>query len=121
MNPVQIKLTALWVMLMFTYLLGDVIRIFAGDFVPGEIAGKKISQMQWLGIAAFMLLPIIMIFLTLILPLQSNRWVNIIMALILFLFNLIGLPSYPSAYDKFLIVFGLIINCFSIWYAWNWI
>ena len=32
-------------------------------------------------------------------------------------FNLIGLPTYPSAYDKFLIVVGLGFNFMTVWYA----
>jgi NADPH:quinone reductase-like Zn-dependent oxidoreductase len=40
----QIRLSLLWVALMLTYLLGDVLRIFAGDFVPGNIGGVKVSQ-----------------------------------------------------------------------------
>jgi hypothetical protein len=39
MEDVQIRLSALWVALMLTYLLGDVLRIFSGDFKPGEIGG----------------------------------------------------------------------------------
>jgi hypothetical protein len=37
----------------------------------------------------------------------ANRWANIIVAIVFFTFNLIRLPTYPSAYDKFLIVVGL--------------
>jgi len=37
-----------------------------------------------------------------------------------FVFNLIGLPTYPSAYDKFLIVVGLAFNVLAVWYAWRW-
>ena len=44
MVDVQIKLSALWVALMFTYLLGDVLRIFAGDFKAGEIGYANISE-----------------------------------------------------------------------------
>ena len=44
MEEVKIKLSALWVALMLTYLLGDVLRIYAGDFKAGEIAGKQISK-----------------------------------------------------------------------------
>ncbi len=29
---------------MFIYLLGDVLRIFSGDFVTGEMAGEKATQ-----------------------------------------------------------------------------
>src|SRR5205807_8603388 len=34
-------------------------------------------------------------------------------------FNLIGLPRYPSAYDRFLIIVGLAFNVLTIWYAWQ--
>jgi hypothetical protein len=121
MEDVQIKLSALWVALMLTYLLGDVLRIFSGDFVAGEIGGKRITQIQWLGIAILMVIPIVMVFLSLTLKYPVNRWANIIVAIFFFVFNLIGLPTYPSAYDKFLIVVGLVFNALTIWYAWKWV
>jgi hypothetical protein len=31
------------------------------------------------------------------------------------------LPTYPSAYDKFLIIVGLVFNVLTVWYAWQWI
>ena len=49
-----------------------------------------------------------------------NRWANIAAAVALFGFNLIGLPGYPSVYDKFLIVVGLVLNIVTVWYAWSW-
>jgi hypothetical protein len=48
------------------------------------------------------------------------RWVTIILAIFFFGFNLIGLPGYHSAFDKFLIVVGLGLNVLAAWYAWNW-
>ena len=106
---------------MLTYLLGDVLRIFSGDIKAGEIGSKKLTQMQWLGIVILMAIPIIMIILSLVLPYPVNRWLNIVVAIFLFAFNLIGLPTYPSAYDKFLIILGLVFNVLTVWYAWNWI
>jgi len=44
MDDVQIKLSMIWVALMLTYLLGDVLRIFSGDFKAGEIGGMQVSQ-----------------------------------------------------------------------------
>jgi len=35
---------------MLTYLLGDVLRIFAGDFRPGEIGGVQMNQAAYFGI-----------------------------------------------------------------------
>src|SRR3990172_8634719 len=119
MVDVKIILSALWVALMLTYLLGDVLRIFSGDFKAGEIGGMQITQELWLGIAILMVIPIVMVFLSLTLKYPVNRWANIIVAIIFFGFNLIGLPTYPSAYDKFLIVVGLVFNALTVWYAWK--
>jgi hypothetical protein len=41
MPEVQIKLSALWVALMLTYLLGDVLRFWSGDATPGAFGGLK--------------------------------------------------------------------------------
>ncbi len=121
MEEMRIRLSALWVALMLTYLLGDVLRIYAGDFKAGEIGGKQITQGMWFGIAILMMIPIVMVFLSVTLDYPVNRWANIIVALFFFLFNLIGLPTYPSAYDKFLIIVGLVFNVVTVWYAWQWV
>ena len=44
MKDIRFTLSIIWVAVMLTYLLGDVIRIFAGDFIPGEINGAKFTQ-----------------------------------------------------------------------------
>jgi hypothetical protein len=123
MEDIQITLSGLWIATMLTYLLGDVLRIFSGDFKAGEMGsngGMKLTQPMLLGIAVLMVIPIIMVFLTLVLGYPVNRWANIIVAVIFFVFNLAGLPTYPSAYDKFLIAVSLVFNVLTVWYAWNW-
>jgi hypothetical protein len=121
MLDMRIILSGIWIALMLTYLLGDVLRIFSGDFTPGEIQGAKVTQGMWLGISVLMVIPIVMVFLSLVLPDSVNRWANIIVAIFFFGFNLLGLPTYPSAYDKFLIIVGLVFNGVTVWYAWNWV
>lgn len=120
MDDMQIKLSIIWVALMLTYLLGDVLRIFSGDFKAGEIGGVQLTQTHWMLIAMLMVIPVIMVVLSLVLKQPVNRWANIIVAAFFFIFNLIGLPTYPSAYDKFLIVIGLVFNILTVRYAWNW-
>jgi hypothetical protein len=117
---IRIKLSALWVSLMLTYLLGDVLRIFSGDFVAGEVSGMQISQGLMLGMAVLMLIPIVMVCLSLTLKHALNRWANIILPIFFFVFNAIGLPTYPSLYDQFLIIVGLVFNVLTIWIAWRW-
>jgi len=80
----------------------------------------QIGQGLYLGLAVLLVIPAIMVFLSLTLPHRANRWANIILAIFFFGFNLIGLPTYPSAYDRFLIVVGLLFNVLTVWYAWKW-
>jgi hypothetical protein len=120
MEENKIKLSALWGALMLTYLLGDVLRIFSGDFEAGEIGGQQIAQEMYLGLAILMMIPVVMVFLSLTLKYPVNRWANIVIAVFFFGFNLIGLLTYPSAYDKFLIIVGLVFNVLTVWHAWKW-
>ena len=120
MPYVQIKLGGLWVAVMLTYLLGDVLRLYSGDVKPGQLNGVVFNQMGWLGFAILMVMPIVMVVLSLTLDQPVNRWANIIVAIGFFLFNVIGVPTYPSAYDKFLIVVSLVFNGLTVWYAWHW-
>jgi len=121
MIDTQIILFGLWVALMLVFLLGDVLRIFAGDFKPGEIMGEKANSAQWLVIAVMMVLPILMAILTLILDQPFSRMLSMIMASLWFLFNLVGLPTYKANYDRLLLVVGMFINILTFWYAFNWI
>jgi hypothetical protein len=121
MTDTRIILSGIWVALMLTYLWGDVLRVFAGDVEPGKLqGGVQATQGMWLGIAAIMLVPILMVVLTLIIPYPAIRWVNIIAAIIVILFNLVGLP-YKGAYDNFLIIVSFVFNGLTIWYAWRWV
>jgi hypothetical protein len=120
MEAVRIKLSALWIALMLTYLLGDVLLIFSGDYVAGEVGGAVAGQILYLGLAAIMLLPIAMVFLCLVLPAALNRWANIVLAILLLSFNAAGLPTYSSVFDQFLVVVGLACNVATVVYAWRW-
>jgi hypothetical protein len=121
MADTRIILSGLWVALMLTYLWGDVLRIFSGDFEAGKMAGgAQATQGMWMLIAVIMLIPIIMVVLTLTLKYPAIRWVNMVVAILLVIFNLAGLP-YPGAYDNFLIIVSFVFNALTIWYAWKWV
>ena len=120
MDDVKIILSFIWVALMLCFLLGDVMRIFAGDFEPGKLEGKPMSEKVYLGLSIMMVIPILMVVLTLILDYPMNSWVNIIVAIVFFGFNLIGMKGM-KIYDKFLIIVSLGFNVLTVWYAWNWV
>jgi hypothetical protein len=120
MADTRVVLAGLWVAVMLVYLWGDVLRIMAGDVQFGKLGGEQPAQVAWLGIAALMLIPIVMVVLNLVLPRDPIRWANIIIALVFFVMNFVTLPSYPPLYDKFLLVVSLVFNALTVWYAWNW-
>lgn len=122
MPDTRVLLSLIWVAVMLTYLLGDVLRIYSGDATSGVMMSDmgKFTQGMWLGIAVLMVIPILMVVLALILPQPVNRWANIIVAGFFLLFNLVGLPTYPSMYDKFLLIVSMGFNLLTIWYAWGW-
>ena len=121
MEDVKIILSTLWIATMLTYLLGDVMRVFAGDFVAGEMEGVKVTQTLWLGISVLFVIPIVMVVLSMILNNPVNRWANIIVAIAFFGINLVGIPRFVGTYDKFLIIVSLGFNILTVWYAWKWV
>jgi hypothetical protein len=120
MEDIKIILAFMWVATMLIYLLGDVMRIFAGDFKSGEMDGKPATQGMWFAAAAIMLIPIIMVVLTMLLYAPINKWVNVVVAISFFLFNLAGIKGYKP-YDLFLLIVSMGFNLLVVWYAWNWI
>jgi hypothetical protein len=119
MASVRIILSGLWVAVMLTYLLGDVLRLFAGDVTPGEMQGRQVTEGMWLGIAVIMLIPIVMVVLSLTVPYSAIRWLTIVVSVLVVVFNLLGLP-YAGLYDNFLIVVSVVFNALVVWYAWTW-
>jgi hypothetical protein len=85
-NP-KIKLAGLWVALMFFYLYRDVLGFMepghVEDLLVGEMAGVRMTQALLLGSAVLMAIPSIMVFVSLALRAQANRWVNIVLGLVL--------------------------------------
>jgi hypothetical protein len=118
MLDTRIILSATWVVVTLIYLYGDVFRIYSGDFAK-LMPNMNFNQFIWLALAVLMLTPILMVFLNVVLPQSVSRWANIIVAAFFFLFNLVGLPTYPSLYDKFLLAVSVGFNGVTIWYAWN--
>lgn len=113
----EIILAFIWVALMLVFLLGDVMRIFAGVFTPGEIDGKPFTQGMWFSMSIMMLTPIIMVVLSLILESPVNNWVNIIVASLWIVLNLGSIKGYKAP-DQFLLIVSMGLNILTIVYAW---
>jgi len=119
MEVTLIKISVLWICTALVFLLGDVLRIFKGDFVMGEVEGKKLTQSMMMFIAVMMVVPILMVFLNLVLPLEINKVVNIVVSGFFFVFNLFGIPTFKGYYDKFLLAVSLVFNVLVIYYSYE--
>ena len=116
----RLVLAFAWVALMLIYLLGDVLRVFAGHAEPGEIDGKPAKPWMWTLAACIQLVPIAMIFVTMLTPAAPLVWITIVVSALSAVFNLSSLP-YKGTYDNMLIVVSIGVNAFIIWQAVAWL
>ena len=121
MLDTRIILSITWIAFMLASLWGDVLSIFVGDNIPSRFLEVKWTQTMAFSTAVLMVIPILMVVLSLMLPYSVNRWANIIVAGFWFLFNLVGLRSYPGHYEKFILVVTMAFNVITVWYAWKWV
>jgi len=120
---VRIILSALWVAAMFVWQQGDVQRLYSGDYEVGEdVTGNVMSPaVLWMISAITMTIPVVMAILSLTLNYPVNRWANIVIGIFYTGYNLVGLPRYPSAYDRFLIFVSIVFTALIVRYAWKWV
>ena len=120
---VKIKISALWASVMFCYIYAD----YFGLYVPGALQwmlqGKMgplgpTTQGVLLGTSLMMAIPSVMIFLSLALKSNLNRWLNITFGVIYTAIILITMWDWA-----FYIFFGIIevlLTGLIVWYAWTW-
>ena len=82
--PVRLRLSLLWVSLMFCYVYGD----YFGLYVPGKLAAMSEGRMDGFGaltsglltgIALMMAIPGLMVALSALLPAAISKWTNVIL------------------------------------------
>ncbi len=124
---VKLKISALWVAVMFIYVYADIKSLFIPGFIDliraGEVLGGiKITQELWLAAAILMTIPSVMIFLSLILKPNVNRWANIILGVVYTVVNIANLLSIeePWAFTIFYNLVEPILTLLIAWYAWKW-
>ncbi len=125
MVDVTVKISVLWVAVMLSSLMGDVLRFYEPgiieQIITGEVEGMQQTHKSLLLSAIFMVIPIGMVVLSMTLTYNANRWANIIFSIFFFGFTLIWLlVKPPPAYKIFLGSVGLVFNALIIWHAYMW-
>jgi len=125
----KIKISVLWLFKEGT-LLADLILVLwepgvIAQIMAGEIEGEKIGPEFLLLFAIFMLVPLVMAFLSLTLKNPTNRWANIILGIVfagLELFELVEVLAQSSAYNaayEILMLSAFVALALIVWYAWK--
>ncbi len=123
---VKLKLSALWVTVMFLFAYVDIMGNFKPghieDVMAGEVAGIQITQGFILGVVIMMAIPSRMVFLSLVFKPEVNRWTNIIVAMLQIII-VIGSQFIGESNWAFYI-FGsfveVVLLLLIVRYAWNW-
>ncbi len=121
MDNMKVKLSTLWIFVLFNMAFADIVGFMNPGTLEAIIKGElgiQITQELLLLFSIMLEIPIAMIFLSRILRYRSNRWANIIAALITILFVIGGGDTHLS-YIFFASV-EIVCMSFIIWYAWKW-
>lgn len=120
----QLKLATLWASLMFLYIYVDYFALYMPGKVEHILKGKvfvfDITQGFLLAALASMTIPALMIFLSVALPAQLNRWTNIIIATVYIPYTLFNLAGEAWMHMVFGAVTEVVLLCLIIRYAWKW-
>jgi hypothetical protein len=118
----KVLLSTLWIVVMINMLKADILSLF----IPGATdevaktaasAGASIPQLM-LGAAIIGQLAIAMIVLSRVLKYGINRWVNIVVGIIIIAYIWGGMASYPH----YLFISSVETLCLLliVWFAWKW-
>ncbi len=124
---VKIILSALWAARMLSGLQGDSTRFHDPVALQALVAGTstvEVTSTLLLGMSILFVVPIFMIFLSLMLRDKANRWANRILGTFFALFDLgflgLALFVWPLSYETVWAVAYLVCTGLVAWYAWTW-
>jgi uncharacterized protein DUF6326 len=121
---VRLKISALWVGILFLFAYGDIFGFFKPgqieEVISGEISGIKITQVFLLGASVYIAIASVMVFLSLVLKSRVNRWVNIVLPILFIVSIAASVIGETWAYFIFLSISEIGLLLLIIWYSWTW-
>lgn len=115
MQDVKVRLSTLWVFMLFNFLYADVM----GLFDPG--LSSSMTQEALLAASFLMEIPIAMVLLSRALKYRPNRWANILAGAFMAIVQ--GSTLFIGGTTLYYVFFSAIeIPCllFIVWTAWRW-
>lgn len=124
---VKLKLSALWVSVMFCYIYGDYFSLFVPGHIKGMMNGESgtgtTTPLILLIYAVVLSIPPCMIFLSLILSPKISRLTNIIAGLFFTVIMVLVAGTSIEKWMMFYIYLGIaeiLFTCLIVYYAWTW-
>lgn len=121
---VNMKLAALWASMMFFYIYVDYFGLHMPGHLQNILAGKvfvfDITQLFLLTALVLTTIPALMIFLSVALPANVNRWTNMIVAAVWIPYTLFNLAGEFWMHMVYGAVVEVILQLLIIRYAWKW-
>lgn len=120
---VRTKVSALWTSMLFVFAYVDLFSLYRPDFradlEAGEVGGFTVNQSFLLGTTAYVVIPSLMVFSTLVLQPRLNRVTNIALGIVYIVTIVIGAVGEWSYY-----ILGSVVEVAMlaaiVYYAWTW-
>jgi cbb3-type cytochrome oxidase subunit 3 len=120
----QMKISALWAVLMFLYIYADYFFLYRPGQVEEMISGRMgpfpVAQSSLLAASILMMIPAVMVFLSLALKPTMGRWTNIILGVLYTAVNIGNLVGETWAFYIFFGIVEIALTLLIIGYAWKW-
>jgi len=121
-NP-RIKIAALWASMLFVFAYVDLFSLYRADvradIESGTIASFSIGQAYLLGVTLYVLIPSLLVFLSLVLPVGALRRTNIVIAA---LYAITIVASAVGEWNYFILgsVTEAALLAGVVYYSWTW-
>ncbi len=117
MHDLRVRLSTLWVFMLFNFLYADVMALFD----PG-IPADAMTREALLAASFLMEIPIAMIVASRVLKQRPNRWANVMAGAFMAIVQAGSLfvGSGPTPYYVFFSAIEIPCLLFIVWTAWRW-
>ena len=121
---VRLKISALWIAMLFMFAYGDIFGFFRTglieEVIEGEVSGVEITQVFLFGVSVYIAIASAMVFLSLVLRPRVNRRVNIVLPILYIVSIAISSIGETWAYYYFMSAAESALLALIVWYAWTW-
>ncbi|MBL8929500.1 MAG: hypothetical protein JNL54_05205 [Kineosporiaceae bacterium] len=119
----RIAISALWTSTMFVFAYVDLFSFYRPDFradvEAGTVSGFTVGETFLLGTTAYILLPSMMVFLTLVLPARIARAANLALSAV-YALTIVGGALGEWGYYVLGSAVEVALLAGVAWYAWTW-